>query len=42
MYNNESVGAFDVDISGGNIRLLVVPASASSTTYTVNFIATKK
>ena len=41
MYNNESVGAFDVDISGGNIRLLVVPASASSTTYTVNFIATK-
>jgi hypothetical protein len=41
MYNNESVGAFDVDISGGNIRLLVTPASASSTTYTVNFIATK-
>ena len=41
IYNNTLVGAFDVDISGGNIRLLVTPASSSSTTYTVNFVATK-
>jgi len=41
IYNNTSVGTFDVDISGGNIRLLVTPASASSTTYTINFIATE-
>ena len=41
VYNNTLVGAFDVDISGGNIRLLVTPASSSSTTYTVNFVATK-
>ena len=41
VYNNTLVGAFDVDISGGTIRLLVTPASSSSTTYTVNFVATK-
>jgi hypothetical protein len=41
IYNNTLVGAFDVDISGGNIRLLVTPASSSSTNYTVNFVATK-
>ena len=39
--NNQIVGAFDVDISGGTIRLLVTPASSSSTIYTVNFVATK-
>jgi len=41
IYNNASVGTFDVDLSGGNIRLLVTPASSSSTTYTINFVATK-
>ena len=41
IYNNTSVGTFDVDVSGGNIRLLVTPASSSSTTYTINFVATK-
>ena len=41
IYNNTLVGQFDVDISGGTIRLLVTPASSSSTTYTVNFVATK-
>jgi hypothetical protein len=41
IYNNTSVASFDVDISDGNIRLLVVPASASTTDYTINFIATK-
>ena len=41
IYNNGSVGTFDVDVSGGNIRLLVTPASSSSTTYTINFVATK-
>jgi hypothetical protein len=41
IYNNASVGTFDVDLSGGNIRLLVTPASASSTTYTIKFVATK-
>jgi hypothetical protein len=41
IYNNASVGTFDVDLSGGNIRLLATPASSSSTTYTINFVATK-
>jgi hypothetical protein len=40
IYNNTSVGTFDVDISGGNIRLLATPASSSTTTYTINFVAT--
>ena len=42
LYTNESVAEFDVDIAGGNLTLRATPASASSTTYTVNFIATKK
>ena len=41
IYNNTTVGTFDVDVSGGNIRLLVTPASSSSTSYTINFVATK-
>jgi hypothetical protein len=32
---------YDVDISGGNIRLLSTPASAGITTYTISFIATR-
>ena len=41
IFNNTSLGIFDVDLSGGNIRLLVTPASSSLTTYTINFFATK-
>ncbi len=41
IYNNGVVGTFDVDISGGNIRLLVTPTSASTTNYSISFIATK-
>jgi len=41
IYNNASVSFFDVDVSGGNIRLLATPTSASTTNYTINFIATK-
>jgi len=41
IYTNGIVGTYDVDVSGGNIRLLVTPSSASTTNYTINFIATK-
>ena len=41
VFNNSSVASFDVDISGGNIRLLASGASASQTDYVVNFVATK-
>jgi hypothetical protein len=41
LYTNESVSEFDVDIAGGNLTLRAIPASASSTTYTINFIANK-
>ena len=40
IYNNTTVGVFDVDVSGGNMRLLVTPSSASTTTYNINFVAT--
>lgn len=40
IYNTE-VATFDVDISGGNVRLVAVASSTSTTNYTVNFIATK-
>ena len=41
IFNNTSLGIFDVDVSGGNMRLLVTPASSSLTTYTINFVTTK-
>jgi hypothetical protein len=41
IFNNSSVASFDVDISGGNLRLLATSASASQTDYVVNFVATK-
>jgi hypothetical protein len=41
IYNNASVSAFTLDVSGGNIRLLATPASASTTNFVVNFVATK-
>jgi hypothetical protein len=40
IYNNTTVGVFDVDVSGGNMRLLVTPSSASTTNYNINFVAT--
>ena len=41
IYKNGSLGNFDVDISGGNMRLLVTPTSSSSTTYKIKFTAIK-
>jgi hypothetical protein len=41
IFNSSSVASFDVDISGGNLRLLATGASASQTDYVVNFVATK-
>ena len=40
IYNTE-VAAFDVDISGGNVRLVATASSTSTTNYIVNFIATR-
>jgi hypothetical protein len=40
IYTTE-VAFFDVDISGGNVRLVATASSTSTTNYTVNFIATK-
>jgi hypothetical protein len=41
LYTSGSLGTFDVDISGGNMRLLVVPSSSSSTSYKIKFTAIK-
>jgi len=41
LYTNGSLGTFDVDISGGNMRLLVTPTSSSSTSYKIKFTAIK-
>jgi hypothetical protein len=41
IYNSSVLADYDVDISGGNIRLLSTPASAGITTYTISFIATR-
>jgi hypothetical protein len=35
MYNNISLGSFTADVSGGNLRLLVNPTSATSTVFSV-------
>ena len=35
MYNNISLASFSADVSGGNLRLLVTPSSATSTTFSV-------
>ena len=37
VYNVATVASYDVDISGGNLRLLATPSSASSTTFKVSF-----
>ena len=41
LYDNESLVDFDVDLSGGNIRLLATAGAATTATYVINFIATK-
>jgi hypothetical protein len=38
IYTSGSLATFDVDISGGNLRLLATAASATSTSYTVKEI----
>jgi hypothetical protein len=35
MYNNIPLGNFSADVSGGSLRLLVTPTSATSTTFSV-------
>jgi len=41
IFNNSELADFDIDISGGNIRLHVIPTSSATTTYKINFISTK-
>ena len=41
IFNNSSVATFDVDVSGGNIRLVAVGATSDQTDYVINFTATK-
>jgi len=37
IFNNAAVSTYDVDVSGGNIRLLATPASSSTTNFKVVF-----
>ena len=41
IYNSAAVATYDVDVSGGNIRLLATPASSGITTYNIIFDAVK-
>ena len=41
VFNTAAVATYDVDVSGGNIRLLATPASSSATTYKIVFDAIK-
>jgi len=41
IFNNVGVSTYDVDVSGGNIRLLATPTSASSTNFKITFNAIK-
>jgi cytoskeletal protein CcmA (bactofilin family) len=41
IYNSSAAATYDVDISGGNIRLLATPASSGITTYNIIFDAIK-
>ena len=41
IYNSSSVATFDVDVNSGNLRLLATGASANTTNYIINFVATK-
>ena len=37
IFNNAAVSTYDVDVSGGNLRLLATPASSSTTNFKVVF-----
>jgi len=41
VFTIDSLGTFDVDISGGNIRLRVTPSAAITTNYKIKFTAIK-
>ena len=41
VYTNSSVATFDVDLNGGNIRLLATGSTSNSTVYKIYFTATK-
>ena len=41
IYNSAEVATYDVDVSGGNIRLLATPASSGITTFNIVFDAIK-
>ena len=41
IHNSSSVATFDVDVNSGNLRLLATGASANTTNYIINFVATK-
>ena len=41
VYNNSPVASFNVDVSGGFIRLRATAGSATTTNYVVNFTANK-
>ena len=41
IYTGSSLGTFDVDISGGNIRLLATASSSSATSYKIKFTPIK-
>ena len=41
VFNSNSVASFDVDVSGGNIRLVATASTSSTTNYSINYVATK-
>ena len=41
IYNSSAAATYDVDVSGGNLRLLATPASSGITTYNIIFDAIK-
>jgi hypothetical protein len=41
IFSNGSIATFDVDISGGNVRLVATASTSSSVTYIINYITNK-
>jgi len=41
IFNNSTIATYNVDIAGGNIRLLATAGSATAANYVVNFVANK-
>ena len=41
IFNNVGISTYDVDVSGGNIRLIATPASSSTTNFKITFNAIK-